>query len=132
MGTSMPSARTAEMPVVRLSCPDEPVELCRAAIRTIAKASDGQFVVRLVAKSDVAPERSGDLGLALIVDGQGDNWIEAHFAWQVGPNGSRGRGPSIGMDVIDTALSPEMYGQFVENVIKEDQGLSKLLSCACP
>lgn len=127
----MSSARSPEIPVVRLSCPDKPVELCRAAMRTIAQVSDGQFIVRLVEKPDVTPERNDDLGLSLIVDGQGENWIEAHFAWQVGPNGSHGRGPSIGMDVIDTALSPEMYGQFVANLIKQDQGLSKLLSCAC-
>lgn len=132
MGPSMTSARSPDLPVVRLSCPKEPVELCRAAMRAVAKLSDGQFIVRLVEQSDVMPERDGDLGLALTLDGRGDAWIEAHFAWQVGPNGSKGRGPSIGMDVIDTALAPEMYGRFVENLIREDQGLIKLLSCACP
>jgi hypothetical protein len=132
MGTSMTSARSPDLPVVRLSCPKEPVELCRAAMRAVAKLSDGQFIVRLVEQSDVMPERDGDLGVALTLDGQGDAWIEAHFAWQVGPNGSKGRGPSIGMDVVDTALAPEMYGRFVENLIREDQGLTKLLSCACP
>lgn len=125
-------ARTsaAEIPVVRLSCPSKPAGLCRAAMGVIIEISSGRFDVRRVEPADATPSREGDLGLALTLDGQGESWIAAHFDWQVGPNGSRGRGPSVEMSVMDTTLSPDMYGRFAESLIKQDQGLRALLSCS--
>lgn len=125
----MAHASSPEPPVIRLSCPAEPAELCRAAMRTLVVEARGNFDVRLVEALDVTPERDGDLGVTLSIDGQGPGWISAHFDWQAGPHGSQGRGPSIEMGVMDTSLSADMYTSFIQELIRMDAGLRALLTC---
>lgn len=128
-GMSMAHARSKEMPVVLLSCPQEPAGLCRAAVQAVAEISQGRFDIRQIERGQETPGRPGDIGMALTIDGQGTGWIAAHVEWQSGPSGSTGRGPSVELSVMDTALTDRMYARFAQNMLRADTALHALLSC---
>ena len=97
-------------------------------VQALSTHSGGQFDVQIVPNADMAPGRANELGVALVVDGQGPGWIAAHLDWQHGPNGPRHQGPSLEMSVMDAPLTARMYDSYADNLISADAGMVALLS----
>lgn len=128
MGPAVAQTHSISAPIVRLSCASEYTELCAAAMQVVAELSGGKFDVHLADPNTGAVINETDLTLKLTVDGQGENWISAHFDWQVGTDGACGAGQSFTTNVLDASFSASAYARFIETMIREDAGLSSALS----
>lgn len=122
------AARPAR-PLIRLSCPADTPEaqaLCRAMIQSLAQAAPG-YVIRRVPAGEETPGRTGDVGIALVIEETGAHGIGGHLEWQPGTGAARHQSPTVRLNVQDALLAPRMLGRFTDGLVAADPDLRATL-----
>lgn len=106
-------------PVIVLDCPQEapqPRILCQAMFQALSEASPASDIRSLDA-GETFQARSGDLEVALRLDGVPKNEISGHLEWRSGPSDDMHIGPRVDLDVMDATYSSELYTNFANRLI---------------
>jgi len=110
-------------PVLAYACPpasgafsaDLAAALCAALRKGLAAAAPGY---RLRPQDAAPAPGSGDIGLVLVLDGQGPDRLRGHLEWRRGPRGRPETGATVTLDALDTGLRPDMFENFVTVLLR--------------
>ena len=89
--------------------------LCAALRKGLAAAAPGY---RLRPQDAAPAPGSGDIGLVLVLDGQGPDRLRGHLEWRRGPRGRPETGATVTLDALDTGLRPDMFENFVTVLLR--------------